>query len=59
MAAAAWLRGRPDPALTEFWLDPGLPDRPLDELVARAVQEWDSHEEWAPYLAALGCARHA
>ncbi len=54
MAAGAWLRGRPDPALTEFWLDPRLPDRPLDELVALAVQEWDSHEEWAPYLAALG-----
>ena len=54
MAAGAWLRGRPDPALTEFWLDPRLPDTPLDELVALAVQEWDSHEEWAPYLAALG-----
>ena len=33
MAAQAWLRGRPDPALTDFWLDPRLPDKPLDELV--------------------------
>ena len=41
MAAGAWLRGRPDPALTDFWLDPRLPDRPLDELVALAVEEWD------------------
>ena len=24
-AAADWLRGRPDPALTDFWLDPRLP----------------------------------
>ena len=54
MPAAAWLRGRPDPALVDFWLDPRLPDRPLDELVARAVEEWDSGEEWAPALAALG-----
>ena len=38
MAAGAWLRGRPDPALTEFWLDPRLPDTPLDELVALAVR---------------------
>ena len=55
MAAGAWLRGRPDPDLTDFWLDPRLPDRPLDELVALGVEEWDAHEEWAPYLAALGC----
>ena len=54
MPAAAWLRGRPDPALTDFWLDPRLPGRPLDALVAGAVQEWDSGEEWAPSLAALG-----
>ena len=25
MRAADWLRGRPDPALTDFWLDPRLP----------------------------------
>jgi methionyl-tRNA formyltransferase len=54
MPAQAWLRGRPDPALTDFWLDPRLPDKPLDELVRRAVEEWDSGEEWAPHLAALG-----
>jgi methionyl-tRNA formyltransferase len=54
MAAADWLRGRPDPALTDFWLDPRLPERPLAELVRRAVDEWDSGEEWAPALAALG-----
>ena len=54
MPAEAWLRGRPDPALTDFWLDPRLPDKPLDELVRRAVEEWDSGDEWAPHLAALG-----
>ena len=54
MAAQEWLRGRPDPALTEFWLDPRLPERPVEELVRLAVDEWDSAEEWAPYLAALG-----
>ena len=27
MAAGDWLRGRPDPALTDFWLDPTLPGR--------------------------------
>jgi methionyl-tRNA formyltransferase len=54
MAADAWLRGRPDPALTDFWLDPGLPGRPVGELVRAAVEEWDSGEEWAPHLAALG-----
>jgi methionyl-tRNA formyltransferase len=54
MPAAAWLRGRPDPALTDFWLDPRLPDRPVELLVARAVEEWGSGEEWAPHLAALG-----
>ena len=53
MAAADWLRGRPDPALTDFWLDPRLPDRSLDELVEAAVREWDSEAEWPPYLAAL------
>jgi methionyl-tRNA formyltransferase len=54
MPAQAWLRGRPDPGLTDFWLDPRLPDKPLDELVRRAVEEWDSGDEWAPHLAALG-----
>lgn len=54
MPAAAWLRGRPDPALIDFWLDPRLPDRAVEELVRLAVAEWYSGEEWAPYLAALG-----
>ena len=54
MPAEAWLRGRPDPALTDFWLDPRLPERPLEELIPLAVGEWDSPEEWAPYLSALG-----
>ena len=31
MPAEAWLRGRPDPALTEFWLDPRLPGRETGE----------------------------
>jgi methionyl-tRNA formyltransferase len=53
MRAADWLRGRPDPALTDFWLDPRLPARTLDELVETAVREWDSDAEWPPYLAAL------
>ena len=48
MPASAWLRGRPDPALTDFWLDPRLPARDTADLVARAVAEWDSGEEWAP-----------
>jgi HEAT repeat protein len=54
MPAEAWLRGRPDPALTDFWLDPRLPGRDTSELVRLAVGEWDSGDEWAPYLAALG-----
>ena len=54
MAAQDWLRGRPDPALTDFWLDPRLPGRSVEELVRLAVGEWDSPEEWAPYLSALG-----
>jgi methionyl-tRNA formyltransferase len=54
MPAEAWLRGRPDSTLTDYWLDPRLPGKPLDELVARAVEEWDSGDEWAPHLAALG-----
>jgi methionyl-tRNA formyltransferase len=53
MPARAWLRGRPDPALTDFWLDPRLPDRETAELARLAVAEWDSADEWAPYLAAL------
>ena len=53
MRAADWLRGRPDPALTDFWLDPRLPARSLDELIETAVREWDSDAEWPPYLAAL------
>jgi methionyl-tRNA formyltransferase len=54
MAAEDWLRGRPDPALTDFWLDPRLPARATEDLVRLAVEEWDSGEEWAPYLSALG-----
>ncbi len=53
MRAADWLRGRRDPALTDFWLDPRLPARSLDELIETAVREWDSDAEWPPYLAAL------
>ena len=53
MPAQAWLRGRPDPRLTDFWLDPRLPGRPVEDLVERAVREWDSGDEWAPSLAAL------
>jgi methionyl-tRNA formyltransferase len=53
MAASAWLRGRPDPALTDYWFDPRLPERSLDELVETAIREWDSEAEWPPYLAAL------
>jgi hypothetical protein len=53
MAAAAWLRGRPSAQLTNFWLDPRLPDRGVQELVSGAVEEWGSKAEWAPSLAAL------
>jgi methionyl-tRNA formyltransferase len=53
MAAADWRRGRPDDHLTSYFLDPTLPDRSLDELVARAREEWGSDAEWAPYLSAL------
>src|SRR5262249_23331011 len=53
MAATDWLRGRPDPALTNFRLDPALPDRPLEELLERARAEWaDGEDEWQPH----GCA---
>ena len=40
MAAADWLRGRPDPALVDFRFDPALPDRALDEVLERARAEW-------------------
>jgi hypothetical protein len=53
MPAAAWLRGRPDTALTDFWLDPKLPERTAEELAELAVDEWGSDAEWAPYAAAL------
>jgi len=53
MAAADWLRGRPDPELVNFWLDPRLPDRSLDELVELAIRDWRSDAEWPPYLSAL------
>ena len=53
MAASAWVRGRPDDRLTGFFLDPKLPDRSLDELVALARVEWGSDAEWAPYMSAL------
>ena len=53
MAAGEWLRGRPDAALTCFWLDPALPERPLEQVVERAVREWSDDAEWAPHLAAL------
>ena len=53
MPAAEWLRGRPDPSLTDFWLDPSLPRLELDELLELAVREWDEDSEWAPFLAAL------
>jgi methionyl-tRNA formyltransferase len=53
MAAADWLRGRPDPALVNFWLDQRLSDRSLEELVELAIGEWRSDAEWPPYTAAL------
>src|SRR3954453_23625914 len=53
MPAADWLRGRPNPALVSFWLDPRLPDRSLEELIEPAVREGRSDAEWAPYIAAL------
>jgi methionyl-tRNA formyltransferase len=53
MPSSEWLRGRPDPALTDFWMDPALPDQDLDTLVERAVEEWNHVQEWAPHLAAL------
>jgi methionyl-tRNA formyltransferase len=53
MPTAEWLRGRPDPRLTDFWLDPALPEQDLDTIVDCAIQEWDRSQEWAPHLAAL------
>jgi len=54
MAAADWLRGRPDPRLTDFRFDPALPGREFDELVINARKEWvDPAEEWEPHVCAL------
>jgi methionyl-tRNA formyltransferase len=53
MAARDWLRGRPDPLLTSFRLDPALPDRPLGELVAGARREWAAGRAWEPHVDAL------
>jgi methionyl-tRNA formyltransferase len=54
MAAADWLRGRPDPGLVDFRFDPALPDRDLAELIAKAREEWvDEDEEWEPHTCAL------
>jgi methionyl-tRNA formyltransferase len=53
MAAADWLRGRPEAVRTGYFLDPALPDRPLAELVEHAREEWTSDAEWAPHLSAL------
>jgi methionyl-tRNA formyltransferase len=53
MAARDWLRGRPDPALTSFRLDPALPERPLAELLAGARAEWTAGREWQPHIDAL------
>ncbi|HWK26734.1 MAG TPA: formyltransferase family protein [Solirubrobacter sp.] len=54
MRTADWLRGRPDPALVNFRLDPALPDRELAELLERARAEWaDLQDEWQPHVCAL------
>jgi len=53
MAATDWLRGRPETVRTGYFLDPALPERPFDELIALAREEWTSDAEWAPYLSAL------
>ena len=53
MAASAWLRGRPDANLTDFWLDPTLPGRSLEELASSAIGEWRSDAEWVPSMAAM------
>lgn len=56
MPAAEWLRGRPGPELTDFWLDPSLPGREVGWLVERALDAWSGEEEWDPRVAAL-CRR--
>jgi methionyl-tRNA formyltransferase len=54
MAAADWLRGRPDPTLVNFRLDPALPDRELGEVIEHARAEWaDPDDEWQPHVCAL------
>jgi methionyl-tRNA formyltransferase len=54
MAASDWLRGRPESGLVNFRLDPSLPGRELDELVATARIEWlDDDDEWKPHVCAL------
>jgi methionyl-tRNA formyltransferase len=53
MAAADWLRGRPESVRTGYFLDPALPGRPFDELLELARREWTSDAEWAPHLSAL------
>jgi methionyl-tRNA formyltransferase len=54
MPAAEWLRGRPDPTLVNFRLDPALPDRELSEVLERARAEWaDPDDEWHPHVCAL------
>jgi len=54
MPAADWLRGKPDKSLTDFRLDPGLPDRGLEEVLEQAKAEWaDPADEWRPHVCAL------
>jgi methionyl-tRNA formyltransferase len=54
MTAADWLRGRPDPTLVNFRLDPALPGRELPEVLAAARAEWaDKDDEWLPHVCAL------
>ena len=54
MAAADWLRGRPDQGSSNFRYDPALPDRELDEVLAAARTEWlDDDDEWQPHVCAL------
>jgi len=54
MPTADWLRGRPDPALVNFRMDPALPGRPLEELLEAARREWtDETDEWQPHVCAL------
>jgi methionyl-tRNA formyltransferase len=54
MAAADWLRGRPDPTLVNFRLDPALPGRDLSEVLDAARAEWaDADDEWLPHVCAL------